>query len=120
MGNVGSFRFLSEAEDAKDGAGEHDFFVSANDANNYLAAGRGNDGSGGRISLFVEFEAKELEAFTDAGADDGSVLADASCEDERVESAKRGGERTDPFSCLIAKHGDGFGGATVLLLAGEQ
>src|SRR6267142_985354 len=117
---LGSYLFFGEAEDADDGAGEHDFFVRANDVDGYFAVGSGNDGGGKFVSLWIEVEAKKLQTVADAGANDGRVFADAAGEDECVQSVKRGGKCADPFAGLIAKHRYGFGGADVLFFARKE
>src|SRR6185295_14409463 len=71
-------------------------------------------------SLLVDFDAEKLEAGADAGANVGGVLADATGENDGVESAERGGERADPFLRLVAEHSQSLGGARVGRLALEQ
>ena len=51
----------------------------------------------------MQFNAEKAQPLTDARAHEWCIFADASCEDERVQSTQRRGEGADPLFRLITK-----------------
>ena len=67
------------------------------------------------VSRRDQLDAQEAESLADARPNRARcVLTDAAGEDERVESAERGGKGADPLSCLVAEERNGFGRADVV------
>src|SRR5690348_16113769 len=62
----------------------------------FLVAGEGEDFCAG--AFFAGADAEEFESLADEVADELAVLADASGEDEEIESAKLGGIGPDKFA----------------------
>ena len=56
-----------------------------------------------RVALVMQLDAKEAQAFTDAGANRGAPLSNARREHERVQPAERGGECAHPFLRVVAE-----------------
>ena len=81
---------------------------------------RGNHALIRRVSLFFEFDSKKSQPIADPGADYGSILADATREHQRVQSAQRRRECADPFLDLVAKQRDRFSRPHVLRFTIEQ
>ena len=57
----------------------------------------GDDIGSAGVFRGVEFQAEEIEAVADGGADFGGVFADAAGEDDGVEAAERRCERAEMF-----------------------
>ena len=72
------------------------------------------------LRFCVQFDAEKAESVADALADERRVFADASCEDERVQSTERGGEGADPLFRLIAEQRHGFRRPNVIGFPREQ
>src|SRR5271166_1762465 len=84
-------------------AGNHQFFVRADDAHGDPAGVVGNHRGILRITRLVELNAEKAKPFADAGANGRAVLPDAGGENQRIQSTERGGEGADPFFRLITK-----------------
>src|ERR1700682_2034754 len=100
--------FEVAAKGPQDRASNHQFFVRADDANRGPAGVRGNRPRSLRIARRIQLNAEEAQPLTDARADEWRVLADASWEDERLQSPERSGEGSDPLLHLITKQRHGF------------
>ena len=99
----------AELEDADDGPRDHELLVGADDPHLHAAGVPRNQRRILRIALRIEFDAEEAESVADPRPDERRVFADASCEDERVQSTERRGEGADPLLRLIAKQRHGGG-----------
>ena len=64
-------------------------------------------------AFFAGADAEEFESLADEAADEAAVLADASGEDEEVESAEFGGVGSDEFADRGGEDVDGEGGVLV-------
>lgn len=63
----------------------------------------GNDRLAGSVPDFFKVNAEKTEPFTNARADRGCVLADATRKDERVQPAERSGKGADPLLNLVGQ-----------------
>ena len=82
----------------------HQVLVGWDDANETRAV-RGTNRIGiGVISFVIEPDAEVFQATTGLPSHRCGAFADTASENQEIESAKRGGERADLLSELIAEH----------------
>ena len=103
-----------------DGPRDHELLVGADDPHLDATGVRRNQRCILRIALLVQFDAEKAESVADPLPDERRVFADASGEDERVQSAERGGEGADPFLRLVAKQRHGLRRPHVIGFPREQ
>ena len=84
--------------------GYHQVLIRWNYANETAAVIAANRVGVGLISFGFEFDAKVLQAITRLPSHRSGSFANAARENQKIESAQRGGERADLLSELIAKH----------------
>ena len=95
---------FSSAEDPENRLGDDHVFVGTDDSHLDAARVGGDDRLTGRISDFVELNAEETQAFTNAQPDHGRVLADATRKHERLQPSQGSGKGTDPLPYLVTEH----------------
>ena len=84
--------------------GYHQVLICWNYANDTAAVIAANRIGVGVISLAFELDAEMLQAITRLPSHRSGSFADTARENQKIESAQRGGERADLLSELIAKH----------------
>jgi hypothetical protein len=102
------FLFHRQIQNAADHARNHPFFIRVNDADHNPTGWRGNQTSIRCVSLFFEFDCKKSQPFANPRSDRGRILANATSEYQRVQSAQRSREGADLFLDLVAKQRDRF------------
>src|SRR5579872_5064431 len=87
-------------------SGDHDILVGMHHSNGDRTAGRRDDRRLLPVLAAVESDSQELETGADALPNRGGMLPDTGGEDQGVESAEHGRQRTEMLPRLIAVHLD--------------
>ena len=101
-------------------ARDHQFFIRVNDANRDPAGGLEITPSLAALRASSSSMPRKPSPSQIRARTGGRVFADASGEDQRVQSAQRRGERADPFFDLIAEHRDRFRRSHVLVFLASK
>ena len=90
-------------------ARNHQIFVRRNDPRGGPAAGYRDSRTAGGVRRFIEVHTEPCGLLTHSAPNFGGVLADARGEDQRVQPAEGGGERSQLSADPVDKQGDGIG-----------
>src|SRR5437762_7373873 len=95
MGFLSSSVRCNQSEEHAGMTRDHELLVSGNDPRGDFRFGPGNASTASHVGVGVELEAEPGRGFADAAAYLRRVLADTAGEDQGVDAAERGGERSD-------------------------
>src|SRR5215217_7045544 len=73
-----------------------------------------------RVTIRIQPDAEELQAFADTPPHVRGVLPDTTGEDEGVQPPKRGGQSAEELLRLVAEEGDSLGSPRIVRLSTEQ